>query len=108
MAEEHRTPILLRPFKWLWLLAVGLYRTIFVLLMILLVVAFFAARQDHPLVQVKNGEALVIAPSGELVDELAAGSDHQRRARRRARHRQRAAAVRELVRSAAAEDCAAR
>ncbi|HZP13395.1 MAG TPA: signal peptide peptidase SppA [Nevskiaceae bacterium] len=70
MAEEHRTPILLRPFKWLWLLAVGLYRTIFVLLMILLVVAFFAARQDHPLVQVKNGEALVIAPSGELVDEL--------------------------------------
>jgi protease-4 len=70
MAEEKRTPILLRPFKWLWLLAVGLYRTIFVLMMILLVVAFVAARQDHPLVAVKSGQALVLAPSGEVVDEL--------------------------------------
>lgn len=59
----------MRPFKWLWYLAVGLYRTLFVLLMLLLVVAFFAAREDRPLAQVKSGVALVIAPSGDLVDQ---------------------------------------
>src|SRR5439155_7053093 len=46
------------------------YRTLFVLLMVLVIVAFFAARQDRPLAQIKNGVALVIAPSGELVDQM--------------------------------------
>src|SRR5882672_5280094 len=63
------TPLLLRPFKWLWYLVVGLYRAFFILLLLVMVVGYFAARSDRPLAQVKNGVALVVAPSGELVDQ---------------------------------------
>src|ERR1051326_4004554 len=68
--QEKKTPLLLRPFKWLWYLAVGIYRTIFVLLLVALIVAFFAAQKERPLAQIKSGVALVIAPSGELVDQM--------------------------------------
>jgi protease-4 len=68
--EEKKTPLLLRPFKWIWLLAVGIYRLVFVLMITMVVVLFFAARQDRPLAQIKSGAALVVAPSGELVDQV--------------------------------------
>lgn len=63
------TPLLLRPFKWLWYFVVGVYRAFFILLLLVIVVGYFAARSDRPLAQVKNGVALVVAPSGELVDQ---------------------------------------
>jgi protease IV len=67
---EKRTPLLLLPFKWLWLLAVGLYRTMFVLAMLLVVGLLVIANQDRPLAPVKSGAALVLVPSGELVDQI--------------------------------------
>jgi len=68
--SQHRTPLLLRPFKWLYLLALFVYRAVFVLLMIVFVAAILIARQDRPLTQVKSGAALVLAPSGDLVDQM--------------------------------------
>ncbi len=71
--EQKRTPILLRPFKWIWLLAVGVYRALFVLLMIMVVAAIFLARQERPMAQIKDGAALVLAPAGDLVDQMDSG-----------------------------------
>jgi protease-4 len=67
--EQSSTPLLLRPFKWLWYLVVGIYRLFFVVLLLVIVFGFLAARDERPLTQVKSGAALVIAPSGELVDQ---------------------------------------
>ena len=57
-------------FRLLWNLVTALYRIVVLLLLILLGVAVWAALQDVAPVRVPDKVALVLAPSGDVVDHL--------------------------------------
>jgi protease-4 len=62
--------VLSRLFGWAWRVVSGLYKLIVILGSVLIVAAFWLAYHGGPTVKVQQNVALILAPSGSLVEQL--------------------------------------
>lgn len=69
-SQAPRKSLFARLFNFIWSVAIGIYRTLFIISFIVLGVMIWAAFQGGTPVQIEDNIALVVAPTGSLVEQI--------------------------------------
>lgn len=67
--SESKSPVL-RFFSWIWRIFTGIYRTIMVVWMLIVLAVIWFAFQGGPPVRVENNIALTLIPTGAMVEQV--------------------------------------